>query len=88
MTAIEILADAAAAVRAASDTLEQKERALRDILPPCSELDNPYGFTSENAAYFIYAARHVLEHAADMLNGLIKAAEAGRLYVDKDKEVR
>lgn len=88
MTAIEILADAAGAVRIARDTLKQKEMALRDILPPCFSLDDPYGFTSEDAADFINSARNALEDAADTLNLLIKAAEAGRLNGDKDKEVR
>ena len=84
MTTIEILEEAAGAVRAASDTLEQKEMALGDIQPPCSEKD-PYGFTSEDAADFIYSARHALDNAARALNKLIKAAEAGRLNGDKDR---
>lgn len=88
MTAIEILAEAAGAVRVARDTLKQKERALRGILPPCFALDDPYGSTSKDAADFIYGALYALEDAADILNGLIEAAEAGRLTGDKDKEVR
>lgn len=88
MTVIEILAEAAATVRAARDTLEQKEMALRDIQPPCSKLGDPCGFTSEDAADFIYTARDALDDAADTLNLLIKTAEAGRLNCDKDKEVR
>ena len=87
MTTIEILEEAAGAVCVARDTLAQKEEALRDIQPPYSEND-PYGFTSEDAADFIYSARAELDNAARALNKLIKAAEAGRLNGDKDKEVR
>lgn len=88
MTVIEILADAVGTVCVARDTLAQNEKALRGIQPPCSEKNLPYGFTSEDAADFIYSARDELDNAAKALNHLIKAAEAGRLNGDKDKEVR
>lgn len=88
MTIEDVLVDAAAAVKSARDVLEQKELALRDILPPCSDLDDYYPLTSEDAADFIYTAKYALNDAEGTLNDLIKAANARRLSRDKDEEVK
>ena len=88
MTIEEVLVDAASAVKSARDVLEQKELALRDILPPCSDLDDPYSLTSEDAADFIYSARCALDDAEATLNDLIMAANARSLSRDKDEEVK
>ncbi len=88
MTIEEVLVDAAAAVKSARDVLEQKELALRDILPPCSDLDDPYSITSEDAADYIYTARYALDDAECAINDLIKAANARSLSRDKDEEVK
>lgn len=87
MTIEEVLVDAVAAVKSARDVLEQKELALRDILPPCSDLDDPCSLTSEDAADFIYSARSALDDAEDTINDLIKSANARSLSRDKDEEV-
>lgn len=86
MTIEEVLVDAAAAVKSARDVLEQKELALRDILPPCSDIDDPSSLTSEDAADFIYSARDALDDAEATLDDLIKAANIRRLSRDKDEE--
>ena len=88
MTIEEVLEDAAAAVKSARDVLEQKELALRDILPPCSDLEDSYSLTSEDAADFIYSARYALDDAEGTINDLIKAANARSLSRDKDEEVK
>ena len=88
MTIEDVLVDAAAAVKSARDVLEQKELALRVILPPCSYLDDPLALTSEDAADFIYTARDVLDDAECAINDLIKAANARSLSRDKDEEVK
>ena len=88
MTIEEVLVDAAAAVKSARDVLEQKELALRDILPPCSGLDDPLSLTSEDAADLIYTAKDFLDEAGVVLDGLIKAANARSLSRDKDEEVK
>ena len=88
MTIEEVLVDAAAAVKSARDVLEQKELALRDILPPCSDLEDPYSLTSEDAADFIYTAKYAIDDAEATLNDLIKAANAHSLSRDKDEEVK
>ena len=88
MTIEEVLVDAAAAVKSARDVLEQKELALRDILPTCSDLHDTYSLTSEDAADFIYSARSALDDAEATLNDLIKAANARSLNRDKDEGVK
>lgn len=88
MTIVEVLEDAAAAVKSARDVLEQKELALRDILPPCSDSKDPCSLTSEGAADSIYSARNDLEDAEATLNDLIMAANARSLSRDKDEEVK
>lgn len=88
MTIIETLEDVAAAVKSARDVLEQKEMALRNILPPCSDLDDSYSLTSEDAADFIYSARNALDDAEGTINDLIKSANARSLSRDKDEEVK
>ena len=87
MTIEEVLEDAAAAVKSARDVLEAKELALREILPPCFDLDDHYHLTSEGAADFLYSARDALDDAEGTLNDLIKAAGARSLNADKDQEV-
>ena len=88
MTIEEVLEDAAAAVKSARNVLEPNELALRDILPPCSDLDDPYSLTSEDAADYIYSARSALDDAENTINDLIKAANARSLSRDKDEEVK
>ena len=88
MTIEEVLEDAAAAVKSARDVLEQKELALRDILPPCSDSEDPCSLTSEDAADFIYTAKYALDDAKSTLDDLIKAANARSLSRDKDEEVK
>ena len=84
----EVLEDASAAVKSARDVLEQKELALRDILPPCSDLDDPYSLTSEDAADYIYSARSALEDAEGVINDLLVAANVRSQSRDKDEDVK
>lgn len=88
MTIEEVLEDAAAAAKSARDVLEQKELALRDVLPPCFVLHDPSSVTSEEAADLIYTAKDYLDEAGVVLDGLIKAANARSLSRDKDEEVK
>lgn len=88
MTIEEVLVDAAAAVKSARDVLEQKELALRDILPPCFVLHDPYSVSSEDASDLICTAKDFLDDAGEVLDGLIKAANARSLSRDKDEEAK
>ena len=86
MKIIEILEDVAASIKSAREALAAKELELRNIMPPCADLDDPYGLTSEDAADFMSNAQNKLADALGTLGDLISAANARSLNIDEDKE--
>ena len=87
MTVIEILEDVAASVESTREALAAEELKLRNIMPPCVDLDDPCSLTSEDAADWITTARSNLIDAIETLECLKSAARARSLNFDKDKEV-